>query len=122
MKEYNDRVIAAAQKELDNLRVAIEETEDVLVNTQLYQGAVKPAILKAISEQEVDLVIMGTLGKSGLREKLMGSITAAVMEKTTCPLLSIPLEYDWSPPRKMLVALRDFEEAAPPPRASVPTG
>lgn len=113
VQEYNDRVIADAQKELDNLRIAIEDTEDILVNTQLYQGAVKPAILKAISEHDADLVIMGTLGKSGLREKILGSITASVMGKTPCPILSIPLEYDWSLPRKMLVALRDFEEAAP---------
>jgi nucleotide-binding universal stress UspA family protein len=110
--EYNDSLIRKAQQQLEELRQAIEDTENLLVNPLIYFGSVREAVQKATDEHGIDLVIMGTLGKNGILGKLLGSKTASVMTHCRRPVLSIPLEYDWSTPGKMLVSVRDFEEAS----------
>ena len=110
-QEYNENIISKANQNLDILRNSIEETEKILVNTQLYKGPIRETIRVASIEHKIDLVIMGTLGKSGLKEKILGSKTAAVISQCEKPVLAIPLEYEWSEPAKFLLAVKDFEEA-----------
>lgn len=107
---YNEAVTKQAYESLELLRKSIEDTEDVLVNTQLYNGTVKETILFAAKEHQIDLIVMGTLGQAGIKEKIFGSKTASIIGKTKIPLLAIPLEYDWSLPVKFLLAIHKFEE------------
>ena len=46
----------------------------------------------AAKNQKADLIIMGTLGASGLQELLVGSNTASVIEEAFCPVLAIPVK------------------------------
>ncbi|TAL60147.1 MAG: universal stress protein, partial [Bacteroidetes bacterium] len=46
------------------------------------EGFTLDVILKAIEKQKPDLVIMGTKGASGIKEVLIGSNTAKVIEKS----------------------------------------
>lgn len=48
------------------------------------------AIIETSKEKKSDLIIMGTKGASGIREVLMGSNTASVIEKSKCPLIAVP--------------------------------
>jgi len=48
------------------------------------------AILSTIKEKNIDLVVMGTKGASGLTEVIFGSNTAKVIEKATCPVIAVP--------------------------------
>jgi len=111
--EYNQRIMDEAFEKLELRRRSIEETEQVLVNTQLYNGSVQDTILVAAEEHQADLVIMGTLGITGLKDKIFGSKTAALINHCPVPLLAIPLEYDWSKPACFLFAIKDVEEAIP---------
>jgi nucleotide-binding universal stress UspA family protein len=104
--EYNQRIMDEAFEKLELRRRSIEETEQILVNIQLYSGTVQDTILVAAQEHKADLVIMGTLGISGLHDKIFGSKTAAVIGESKVPVLAIPLEYDWSSPGKILLALK----------------
>jgi len=83
------------------------------VNIQLYSGTVLDTILVAAQEHKADLIIMGTLGISGLHDRLFGSKTAALISESKIPVLAIPLEYDWSQPGKFLIAIKDVDEALP---------
>ncbi len=112
-REYNLAITDAAFDKLEMLRRSIEETEQVLVNIQLYNGPVLDTILVAAEEHQADLVIMGTLGITGLRDKLFGSKTAALISSCKVPVLAIPLEYDWSKPARFLLAIKDVDEAIP---------
>lgn len=47
-------------------------------------------INSAAADQNVDLIVMGTKGASGLKELMIGSNTAAVIEKCRVPVLAIP--------------------------------
>lgn len=53
---------------------------------------------------------MGTLGAGGMKEKLWGSKTAAVIGKTNVPLMVIPFYYGWKKPEKFLLATNHFEK------------
>ena len=111
-REYNKKITDEAFDNLEMIRRSIEETEQVLVNIQLYSGPVNDTILLAAQEHNADLLIMGTLGISGIKEAIFGSKTAAVISNTTVPVLAIPLEYDWSPPLKFLLAINHFDEVS----------
>ena len=48
------------------------------------------AILETIDDIKADLVVMGTKGASGIKEVLIGSNTATVIEKAKCPVIAVP--------------------------------
>lgn len=111
--EYNQKIMDEAFEKLDIRRKSIEDTEGVLVNIQLYSGSVMDTIMVAALEHKADLIIMGTLGISGLRDRIFGSKTASLISESNIPVLAIPLEYDWSQPGKFLIAIKDVDEALP---------
>ncbi len=109
-KEFNHSQMDDVHNKLAELKKLIEETEGVIVNTYV---AVKPlvdAIMEVIEEKGIDLVVMGTLGASGMKEKLWGSKTAALIGKTKVPLMVIPFFYEWKKPEKLLLATNHFEK------------
>jgi universal stress protein A len=46
-------------------------------------------IIDYIKEQNVDLVVMGTHGRSGIEHILIGSVAEKVVRKSPCPVLTI---------------------------------
>jgi len=44
-----------------------------------------------ISRQNVDLIVIGTRGLSGLKHLLLGSIAKRVVQKAPCPVLTVKL-------------------------------
>lgn len=47
-------------------------------------------IKSAVEENNIDLIVMGTKGASGLKEVTIGSHTGAVITRVKCPILVIP--------------------------------
>ncbi|MBP6334245.1 MAG: universal stress protein [Bacteroidia bacterium] len=73
---------------------------DVLVST----GFAVDEITKLSQDEKFDLVVMGTRGASGVAELLIGSNTADVIEKCTCPVFAIPSNARFSQSKKILFA------------------
>lgn len=46
-------------------------------------------ILRYAKEQDIDLIVMGTHGRSGLVHVLMGSVAERVVRKAPCPVLTV---------------------------------
>jgi len=111
-EDYNKQQTEEAFTSLEMIRRSIEDTEQVLVNIQLYNGSVTDTIVVAAEEHQADLVIMGTLGITGIKDKIFGSQTAAVISNSTVPVMAIPLEYDWKTPAKILLAINRFDEVS----------
>lgn len=109
-EEYNKKQTEEAFGKLEMIRQSIEETEQVLVGIKLYSGTVTDTIVVAAEEHNADLIILGTLGISGIRDRIFGSKTAYVISNSSIPVLAIPIEYDWSPPAKFLLAINRFNE------------
>lgn len=110
--EYNKHIADEAFANLELIQKSIMDTEQVDVKVQLYSGPVVDTIIIAAEEHQADVIIMGTMGITGLRSTIFGTNTAGVIKNSTVPVLAIPLEYDWSMPAKLLLAINNFEEVA----------
>ncbi|HQS53054.1 MAG TPA: universal stress protein, partial [Daejeonella sp.] len=74
-----------AERKLANLKVLYGDH----INTHLVLGKTTDAILKFTESNHFDLIVMGTKGASGLKEKLSGSETQIIARKSKTPLLSL---------------------------------
>lgn len=105
--EHNEKTRLELSKRLQTAKDQVFMEEGITINTKLYNGPVISGIADAAEEAESDLIIMGTLGVSGLREKLMGSKTLALLRKSKLPVLVIPPGYSWQPPRLVTIAIKN---------------
>ncbi|GAB4143495.1 MAG: universal stress protein [Planctomycetaceae bacterium] len=53
------------------------------------QGPPFLEIVRYAKEKDVDLIVMGTHGRSGLSHMLMGSVAEKVVRKAPCPVLTV---------------------------------
>jgi nucleotide-binding universal stress UspA family protein len=53
------------------------------------EGAIWDALLEMIRQNSIDLIILGTHGRRGLRKMLLGSVAEEVFRMAPCPALSV---------------------------------
>ena len=52
-------------------------------------GNAAPEILNLTAEQDIDLLVMGTHGRTGLKHFLLGSVAERVVRESPVPVLTI---------------------------------
>lgn len=109
-KEYNQTILNEAKEKLTVLKKDIEEINGGVIDIAASSESLQEAIKKCAEEEKFDLIIMGTLGASGIKEKLWGSRTAATIGKSSIPVMAVPNNYIWKKPRKILFATNQFEK------------
>ena len=109
-KEFSQSNLKDVQNKLDQTKTSIQEKEGIVVDTFVFTGTVKESILQVSINKNIDFIIMGTAGASGIKEKLWGSKTAGIIGKSNIPVLAIPLEYNWKKLQKILLATNNFEK------------
>lgn len=109
-KEYNRNRIKDLNAKLSVYRDSIKKSENVAIQTKLYEGLVTDTIIYAAETHRPDLIVMGTLGSASAKDKIFGSKTAALIGKTRVPVLAVPLLSEWAVPGKMLLAINSFLE------------
>lgn len=109
-KEYNKNIIREANEKLSLYCKSIQEEEKINIRKKLYNGLVTDTILHAVKDNKADLVVMGTLGNSGIKERILGSKTAGIIGKIDIPVLAIPLLGEWKTPGNILFTIRSFSE------------
>lgn len=82
----------------------------IKIESELATGTVTTAILECAQKKEVDLIIMGTKGATGLKEIFMGSVATDTIVHATLPVLAIPEAYKVEIPDAILFATNHFEE------------
>lgn len=108
-KEFNQTQLHEATEKLTELKKSIASKEHLPVESIVFNGGIKESILTLEKERNIDLVIMGTSGFGGLLKKIWGSRTAAVIGKTTVPVIAVPPRYEWKKPEKILFSTNHFE-------------
>lgn len=74
-----------AERKLENLKVLYGQN----IHTHFLLGKVTDAILNFAEKNHYDLIVMGTKGSWGIREKLSGSETQMIARKSRIPVLSL---------------------------------
>jgi nucleotide-binding universal stress UspA family protein len=65
------------------------ELKDLDAKTMVGAGAIDDALLNVVVEKDINLIVMGTHGRTGVRRLLLGSAVEAVCRVATCPVLTV---------------------------------
>jgi nucleotide-binding universal stress UspA family protein len=74
----------ALQRVVDGLNLP-----GVAVRPEVVEGVPFDAIVRFAKDKEVDLIVMGTHGHTGLAHLLLGSVAEKVVRKAPCPVLTV---------------------------------
>ena len=75
------------------------------------EGNVSDEIARCCKKELIDLIVMGTKGKTNHRDFLMGSTTVNVSSKTSTPLLAIPENAEIRPIERIVFAIDLFNSS-----------
>jgi universal stress protein A len=64
---------------------------NISIETVVVKGIPFVEIIKVARDNHIDLIVMGTHGRTGLKHILIGSVAERVIQKAPCPVLSIKL-------------------------------
>lgn len=90
-----DEVEATLHEEGEVALNALSErarSANVTVETALQDGAPPEEIVSYAREHDVDLVVMGSHGRSSFKERLLGSATEALLQAEDLPVLVVGQE------------------------------
>jgi universal stress protein A len=77
------------QEVVDQLERVVPTVPTVAYEHEYLRGSPVTEILAFAESENVDLIVMGSHGRTGLSRLLMGSIAEGVMRKAKCPVLVV---------------------------------
>lgn len=103
------RMMSEATEKLHNISSALSEDYGIRCEHRVRMGSPVGEIISEAENSQADLIVMGTLGASGITKLLFGSNAASVIERATCPVLAVPAKSTLALPAKIVYAT-DYEE------------
>lgn len=102
---YQNQELDVSKIREDLMKSLPEGTLDVLeVETIVVKGVPFQEIISTVREIGADIIVIGTHGRTGLSHIMMGSVAEKVVQKASCPVLTVrmPLSVQdkTSPPDK----------------------
>jgi nucleotide-binding universal stress UspA family protein len=88
--EHRKALQALASSLLRNLSDDLQ-TRNVAVKTALVWGTASREILAKARQEKVDLIVMGTHGRTGLPHIVLGSVAEKTVRLSRIPVLTVPL-------------------------------
>ena len=88
--ELNNLLKENTKNNVDNFEELVhEKASSVSVRSIIKEGTPANAILETAEEEDVDLIIIGSSGKSGFDRFLMGSVADKVSKSAKCSVLVV---------------------------------
>ena len=88
--EYLYSVPEPATQELkEMLSEVVPRDPSVPFEHHLLAGDPAEAIIRTAEQENVDMIVIGTHGRTGLTRLLMGSVAEAVVRRASCPVLTV---------------------------------
>lgn len=69
--------------------------EGLNIETCMQTGGALYTILEETKNRNIDLIVMGTKGRTGLEKILFGSTTAEIVQRSDVPVLAVPKEAEY---------------------------
>ena len=104
--------------EPDTLRTEIQalaasRNHNVNIDARVVYGDPNTQIVKFANDNDCDLIVMGTHGRSGIVQVLLGSTAAAVIRSASCPVMTVRDRRDAAEEnRSAVVSLTQDNEAS----------
>ncbi|MFQ5657962.1 MAG: universal stress protein, partial [Candidatus Methylomirabilales bacterium] len=90
---WQEHHLSSLQRELDRRQQVIEAL-GLRARRKLLVGIPAEVIVAEAKVEQVDLVVVGTHGRSGLTHALLGSVAEAVIRTAPCPVLAVKVKSD----------------------------
>ena len=71
------------------LKAVVPTSPDVRYEHRLIVGDPAGEIVRLAEEEGIDLIVLGTHGRTGLRRLLMGSVAEAIVRRANCRVLTV---------------------------------
>ena len=85
--EIQGKLENEVENQLSSLVIRVEEC--INIETDILEGKAFAEIIRKAREDDVDLIVMGSHGRSGLEHILIGSVAEKVTRKAPCPVLVV---------------------------------
>jgi nucleotide-binding universal stress UspA family protein len=88
IEEFQQQAIGSAKK---RMAAAVEEffKKFPKLETRVELGSPAEKILAFVQKEQVDMIIMGAHGRTGLDRMIFGSVANKVVKSASCPVLTI---------------------------------
>ena len=70
-------------------RLPGDERTRYSATTEIVSGASAPSIVEYAQDHAIDLIVMGTHGRTGMAHLLIGSVAERVVRTASCPVLTV---------------------------------
>jgi nucleotide-binding universal stress UspA family protein len=112
---------AAEKQTKEDTRRLNEQLQSIEHEVVVTEGNIWEVVSKLIREKEIDLVVLGTRGRTGLGKTILGSVAEQILRQSTCPVLTVgphvnPWSDEYGKMREILYATdlaAEFPMAAP---------
>lgn len=112
VEEVKKSLSQGVKKLFDALIEEIKEDEKydkAPIKTYIQTGRALYTILEETENQDIDLVIMGSKGRTGLKKILLGSTTAQIVQRSAVPVLAVPNQSSYKG-FKQIVFATDYKD------------
>ena len=87
LDQIKSQMTAGAQASLDKQLAKFPQSKEVEVTSDIKLGVPYEAILKEEQEKGIDLIVIASLGRSGIAKYIIGSVARNVLKGAKCPVL-----------------------------------
>lgn len=86
-QEIAEKMKTQAQEQLSRFTSHLDEGSEI--EAEVREGKAFVEIIKMAREESIDLIVMGSHGRTGLPHILIGSVAERVIRKAPCPVLIV---------------------------------
>ena len=88
IEDFREKVQVAAKKKMaDTVKDLFKDFPKL--ETRVEVGVPAKMILEFADREKIDLIVMGTQGRKGVKLALLGSVAARVVQAAPCPVVTI---------------------------------
>jgi nucleotide-binding universal stress UspA family protein len=87
IQELENKILAAAKDKMQKQLDRFSENKNVEIYSSIRNGISYEEILKEEQDKNIDLIVIASLGKTGIAKYLLGSVARNVLKGAKCPVL-----------------------------------
>ncbi|MBW7889247.1 MAG: universal stress protein [Bacteroidetes bacterium] len=87
--QFRNHILEDEKNNLNRLAEKIQKQSKKKITTVLLEGNAAHSIVYFAKDNDIDIIVMSTHGRTGLQHVLIGSVTEKVVRTAACPVLTV---------------------------------